>query len=193
MALKLITPAEVDVVTLAEIKAHVRVVHNDDDATLTSLVKAAVSHFEVHTGILGIAFGQQSWELYYDEFPCGSLQIPLPPLISVASVEYLDPVSGLYVVWASSNYSVDAISRPGWVVPIDDWPTPKDAVNAVKVTFTAGFGATNAAIPESLRLAVMMLAAHWYQNREGLGSASDMAALPFAVDALVAQHKLWRV
>jgi uncharacterized phiE125 gp8 family phage protein len=189
MGLKLLTAAAIDVVTLAEIKQHCRVDHTDDDALLPIYVRAAVSHFETHRGMMGLCFGQQTWELYYDTFPIDGLEIPLRPLISVDSVEYLDPTTGAYVAWPSaSNYTVDTASYRGWVAPVTTWPTPKDAINAVKITFKAGFGNTNAAVPDSIRLAVMMLAGHWYENRETVGDTS-MKEIPFAVDALIGQ---WR-
>ena len=189
MALKRITAPTVDLVALAEIKQHCRVDHSDDDTILGFYVKAAISHLETRKGIMGLAFMQQVWELTYDAFPCDKLMIPLRPVISVDSVEYIDATTGAYVLWADTNYTVDLSSDNAWIAPVDSWPTPRSAMNAVKITFKAGFGDTADKVPESIRIAVMLLAAHWYENRETVGPATDMAHVPFAVDAMTNQ---WR-
>jgi uncharacterized phiE125 gp8 family phage protein len=194
MALKLLTPplATNDVVSLAEIKQHCRVDHSDEDALLATYVKAAVSHFENHTGMIGVTLGQQTWALYCDSLPCEGLEIPLRPLIAVDAFEYLDPAAGIYVTWPTLNYTVDLFSYRGRIAPVADWPVVKDVINAVKITFKAGFGSSNADVPVSLRVAVMQLAGHWYQNRE---TTSDMSLkeLPFAVEALISQWREIRV
>lgn len=194
MSYRLKTAATDDVVSLAEIKAHCRVDHNDDDVMLAQMVKAAVSHFEAMRGILGICLAQQVWELYLDAFPVGELKIELPPIVSIDTVEYIAPDGTDYTTWAGVNYGTDTKGHYGWVVPVDTWPDTKDTINAVRVTFTAGFTTDELnGVAASLKIAVMLLAAHWYANRETVSIGNTTSALPFTVDALIAQWKEWRV
>lgn len=191
LTLKLKTASTIDVVTLAEIKTQCHVDHSDDDAYLVSLVAAAVSHLETRNGILGVALGNQVWELYADYFPCDALKIPLPPIFSVDEVAYIDPVTSAYVVWPTINYQVDDKAFHGWVKPVNSWPEPKDAMNAVRVTFTAGFGVSNDKIPASLRHAVKILAAHWYENREAVVVGMTSQNMEYALLPLISQWREW--
>jgi uncharacterized phiE125 gp8 family phage protein len=189
MALKLITPSTVEVVPLALAKSHFRVDHSDDDAIIQTYIKAAIAHIEGYSGIGNVTLGQASWEQYHDAFPCDALKLLQRPVISIDKVEYLDETTGLYVLWPSSNYSTDVVSFHGWVAPIDSWPIPREAINAVKITFKAGFGNTTESIPDDLRVAVLLLAGHWYQNRESVGSANELVELPFTVRSLIGKYR----
>ncbi|MFC5386578.1 head-tail connector protein [Aquamicrobium segne] len=43
-------------------------------------------------------------------------------------------------------------------------------------------------VPDPLKVAILLLVGHWYQNREATSSAG-MASLPFAVEALIAPYR----
>jgi uncharacterized phiE125 gp8 family phage protein len=184
MTLKLKTAPSTTPITLAEAKAHLRVDHTDEDTLIQTLLDAAVSHFDGYTGILGRCMISQVWELYYDAFPSGDMQVPLGNIISIDTVEYVDPTTEIYTTWADTNYEVDEESVEGWIVPIDTWPTAMETTNAVRVTFTAGFGASAASVPAAIRAALLLMIGHLYKNREAVADAA-MAELPMGVRALV--------
>lgn len=189
MALKLKTPPGIMPVTLGEAKAHCRVDHADDDAQIIALIAAATSYLDGYQGIMGRALIEQEWELYYDTFPCGDLKIPLGNLLSITSVEYVDPTTLLYVTWAASNYEVDIYSPDGWVIAADSWPTIADTSNAVRVTFKAGYGGAAAEVPAAVRHAILMIVGHWYNMRETVIIGETAAQLPLAADALIAPFR----
>jgi uncharacterized phiE125 gp8 family phage protein len=181
MSLTLITPPTDPVVTLEEVKATARVLHADEDVLLTQLAAAAVSHLDGYTGVLGLCLAPQTWELTYDVFPCGAVKLPLGPVMSVMSVSYMD-AAGVLQVLDPAQYQVDTTNGTGWVVPVADWPATGSYLNAARIRFVAG----HTVVPSALKVAVRMLAAHWYTNREGQG------AFPPAVDALIQPfRKLW--
>lgn len=181
MAVTRISAPAFAVVSLAEIKAHVRVLHADDDLVLAQLVAAATNHLEGYTGILGVCLAAQVWDLSFDGFPWGPMKLPLGPVIEVQAVEYTD-ADGAVQVLVPQGYEVDLTNGDGWVSPVDRWPATGAYLNAVRVRFQAGY-ATAAEVPAALRVAVMMLAGHWYNNREGQGD------VPPAVTALVSPYK----
>ncbi len=183
MALKLKNPASSPPVTLAEVKKHCRVDHDSDDDILGVYLDAAVGHVDGNSGVLGRAIKSQVWELYYDEFPSGPIEIPLGPLISCDKVEYIDPVSGAYVEFLPANYVADTASYQGWISPVDSWPTPKSTINAVRITFTAGHADTDPRF-KAIRAAILLLVGHWYENRETV-SAEALQNVPMAFDALI--------
>ena len=59
---------------------------------------------------------------------------------------------------------------------------------AIEATFG---GAGQAAMPDDLRQAVLMLAGHWYDNREAAGEAAREP--PFGVSEILREYRNWQV
>jgi uncharacterized phiE125 gp8 family phage protein len=167
MSLTLVTPAD-PIVSLAEIKRHVRADFNDDDSYLESLVAVATEQLNGKDGITGQSFGAQTWDYVLDAFPegvgpiDGGIKLPLPPLVSVTYVRYIDPDTGLEVTLVNgTDYEVDTYSQPGWILPSTaGWPTPMETINAVRIRYVAG------TVPVRIKHAVMLHAGHLYKYRE---------------------------
>jgi uncharacterized phiE125 gp8 family phage protein len=166
---RLITPAAAVLATTAELKAQVRLTHDSEDTLLDRLIAAATRHVENR---LRRALITQTWRLTLDEWPCQMngetvIYVPRPPLIAVSGITYLDG-EGDEQTLATSEYVVDTESHPGRITPAygESWPTIYDQINAIKVTHTAGYGAAASSVPEDIRHAVLLLAGHWYENRE---------------------------
>lgn len=190
MALVVITAPSVEPVTLAELKTHCRVDHDDDNAYLASAITAARQHVERFTGKTLVS---TTYDLLYDEFPSGPLEIPRGPLQSVTGVYYIDATTGLEVTLAADKYEVDTASDPGWIAPgADGWPDAKETINAVRVRFVAGYGATASDEPAPLGFAIMQLAAHWYERREAVGYGDTGQATPSGADDILREHREWR-
>jgi uncharacterized phiE125 gp8 family phage protein len=189
---RLVAPAEA-VVSLAEAKAHLRVEHADEDAYIQSLVNAATSHLDGWSGTLGRALVEQTWEVTLDAFPVGAIHLPLGDVIAVVSVVY-DDTAGDEQTVPPTDYVLDNRSLDGWVVPVSgvSWPDTLDAVNAVRVRYTAGYGAASA-VPAAIKHAILMLVAHWYANREAVNVGNIITAFPMAVDALTHPFRVLRV
>lgn len=170
-ALTLVAPPTAEPVTLAEAKAQLKVDASADDALITSLITAARQQAE-ETGAFGFSHGRalvtQTLALFLDGFPDadGAIEVPRPPLASVTSITYVD-TAGTTQTLASSDYTVDAKSKPGRVAPAfgKSWPATRDVINAVTVTFDAGYG-TAAAVPESIKREIKALLVHLYERRE---------------------------
>lgn len=192
MAMKLITaPADLPV-SVAEAKLHCRIDHADDDAFIEAAIGAAVSLLDGWRGILGRALMPQTWDLIFDRFPGGPIEIPLPPVASVENVNYVDPDTETETVLASTAFAVDLVSPNAWVVPGDaGWPATMDTINAVRVRFIAGY-ADAAAVPARIRLAIKLLVAHWYANRETVNIGNISSELPLTVAALIAPERVIR-
>ena len=189
MGLKLITAPTQLPVTLDELKRHLRIFHGDENDTLLSNLEAAVAYLDGYKGVLGSCIMSQVWELAYDAFPCGPIKIPLGPLISVDSVTY-DDQNGAPNTVSSIDYYVDTYNWGGWVVPVStfSWPTTLDAINVVRIRFTAGY-ATQALVPASLKQAIKLLAGHWNEHRESSIVASPIFSVPKTFDTLIAPHR----
>lgn len=177
MALKLITPAAVGPVTLAEAKLHLRVETDvtDEDALISALVLAATQAAEQH--LLG-AVMQQTWERVLDAFPCGAIELGMPPVSSITSIKYLPASGGADVTLSGSAYTLDADGPPGWALPAvgTAWPATLDAANTVRVRFACGY-ANAAEVPAGIKQWVLVNVGHWYRNREA-ASDKPLTALP---------------
>jgi uncharacterized phiE125 gp8 family phage protein len=155
LTLTLLTPPAVEPVSLSEAKAHCRVDIADDDDLITSLIVAARQVCETR---IKRAFVKQTWELILDEFPSqrrfnGSnpgrawepeIRLPLPPLVSVASITYLDADGVTQTLVEGTDYQVLA-GTPGRIVPAygTTWPTARCQPGSVTIRFVAGYPGTN--------------------------------------------------
>lgn len=188
-------PAQMPI-TLDEAKAHARVPDDftAEDPLLVGYVRAATEHFDGADGYLARAILRQTWDLTLDRFPGYSdeaIEIPLPPLISVSSVSYVD-TAGDTQTWSAAEYQVDTASEPGRLVPAYGykWPSTRDQLGSVTIRFVAGYGSDPADAPERIRLAVAQLAAHWYNEREAL-APGQVNRVPYNIENAVANYRIW--
>ena len=115
------------------------------------------------------AIGEQKWELILDDFPAiDKIKLPLPPLVSVTSVTYLDTAGTSAVFTAgSSGYYVDTDSQPGCIFLAYGmtWPTASlYPYNGLRILYTAGYTATT--LPKKTKQAMMMYAGLLYKYRD---------------------------
>lgn len=183
----LVTPAAATPVSLTEAKAHLRVDHTSEDTLITSLVEAATAHLDGYSGILGRALVTQTWRQDFDGF-WHCLRLPIPAA-TVSALKWTDDAdTPAETTIAASNYELQNDALGSFVRLIDDFVYPSNLAEtrAVRVTFTAGYGAASA-VPGSIKAAILLLVGHWYANREAVGES--MSELPMAVDALLAPYR----
>jgi len=173
-------------VTLPNAKKHLNVLLPDDDTLIRDLLKAAREQFEDRTGRVLMT---QTWEQLFDWFP-NTIQLLRSPVQSVTKIEYID-TEGVTQTLATSEYVLDAKSEPARIVEAfgKSWPTTRDTVNAVTVTFLAGY-TTAALVPPSIKAAIKLMLGHLYEHREAVVMGGAPVTMPMAVDALLAQHRV---
>jgi len=182
MSLSLTTPPAAEPVTLDDAKAHLRVDTTDDDALITSLISAARARAEWHTGR---AFVTQSWTLWLDGWP-GIIEIPLPPLQSVASVTAY-ALDDSATVLDAATYQVDTASSPARLTlkPNASPPVALRRINAIAIVFTAGYGEAGSDVPAPVREAILKIVANFYVNRGDAAAVTPAEAL-----ALLAPYRI---
>lgn len=184
------TPPTVEPLTLEEAKRHLRVTSSDQDAEVAALLAAARARCE---GYLERALVTQTWEARFDDFWGGAdLVLPYPNLLAISSIKYLADESDTLTTVASTVYEVDTLSVPGRVrlKPAQVWPTPYGRPNAVQVIWTAGYGASEASVPDTVRQAVRLLLGHYDRNRAGVVTGTIATELPEAVKALLDHERI---
>lgn len=176
-------------ITLGEARTHLRVDSDDtsQDDLITGLVTSAREWCENYCRR---SFCDRTLVMRMDCFPC-EIWLPRGPLLAVSSITYLDS-AGASQTLATDQYQVDAFFMPPRIVPPLGvvWPyTQAGAINAVTVTYTAGYGTGGSpedlsVVPSSLKAAMKLLVGHWYENRELMGPVT-MAEIPMAVKSLL--------
>lgn len=192
VGLKLVTAPATYPVTLAEAKKHVHAEDfTDDDDLITLFIKAATEHAESFTGR---ALIDQTWNLYLDVFPTTPIEIPLPPLIDVVGVFYLD-ADDVEREFSAANYVVDDASEPARITLANSasWPTIATVANAVRIQFRAGYLDTSspqvAAVPFDIKAAILLHVGSLYAMREEVVVGQTVAQLPWGAEALLRRKR----
>lgn len=177
MGYRLITGPEVEPITLAEAKLHLRIeeAETSEDGLITSLIVAAREGAEHETRR---ALIRQTWELAIDAFPPCAIQLPKPRLIDIVSVTYVD-AAGDSQVLAPGAYTTDVENEPGFLLPaVDtDWPDTYDTANAVRIRFRCGFGAAASDVPDAIKAWMKLRIGALYRHREAVvGTVSNELA-----------------
>lgn len=185
----LVTPPAETPVSLAQVKAHLRIEPDDtsEDALLGALIAAAVSYLDGWTGILGKCLVTQSWAQTFRSFPCDPFRLALGPVQTITSVKYFD-ASNVQQTYPSGNYDkfTDALGTFLRLGAGFSWPGLYGRSDAVVVTYACGYGDADA-VPGAIKQAMLLLIGHWYQRRENVVDG-QVSELPFAVSALLTPY-----
>lgn len=194
----LITAAPVYAITLQEAKDQVRVTHSNEDDKLNLFIAAACDYTEQ---VLSRTLIEQTWDLYYDAFPCGSnaIEIGSPPLISITSVKYIDS-AGAEQTWDSANYTVDTDQAyQALIYPAINasYPSARDYPKAVIIRAVTGYENSGASpvdyadkVPSTIKQAILLLLGHMWENRENSTIGIEVKTIPMGYDAMLASHKV---
>ncbi|GJM01785.1 MAG: hypothetical protein DHS20C08_02860 [Rhodomicrobium sp.] len=192
MPLELRTGPVEEPVSLTELKNALRIDDTADDLLLSSLITAARVMIETTTARLMI---NQSWGYFRKAVRgAGVVHLPLSPLQSVDEI-LIHHQDGSSTSLDSSAYTVDpAKMRPK--LQFNNSSEPESGqhslasnLNSLEIRFTAGYGGAASAVPDDLKQAVQMLAAHWYEQRSPIGPGGSLTDMPAGVTALIAPHK----
>ncbi len=167
---------------LAEVKAHLRLSTDDEDALIARLIAAARRHIENQTGL---ALNTQTLR-YTQKVPPHTHAITLP-VCPVRSVEELRlcPPEGAPVVLDPAHIHL-AAARPARLVLRHGrcWPP-----GCLQVDLIAGYGPAPEDVPEPLRQAAAQLVAHWFENREPVSPSDTPQPVPQMIAALLAPYR----
>lgn len=168
-------------VTAEYIKTHTRIDGTAEDDLLNEIyIPAARQYLENYTET---KFFTQTVKAYMDSFP-DVIELRNGPFQSIDSVEYYDEDDTLQT-YASANYRTDIIGDKARIEPVSSWPSTKDRINAVIVTFTAGYSSVDN-IPAKVKGAICLIVAEMYNHRE-----DRVKRLPTAAQDLIHGLKVY--
>lgn len=179
------SPPAVEPVSVAELRAQVRLVHTQEDALLEHYIKAARQHVE---GLTRRVLITQTLRVILDRWPAGrAVRLPVGPVQDVLSVSLLDS-DGVPQALSPGEWRFYHGSEPG-SLRAQPGAGPAEPVNGIEIEFTAGYGADGSFVPAPLRQAILLLAAHWYENREASVDFGN-GSMPQALDRLLSTYRL---
>lgn len=198
--LTLIEAPTVEPITTTELALHLRLDDQasplDDEAELSSLITAARQQVE---NMIGGSLITTTWKLTRDRFASLSrdasvgVTLPVFPAQSVTSITYVDD-EGATQTLAASGYTLTGANgkKRGVVIPSygNNWPFTRDVLEAVTITFKAGFGDAPVDVPEPLRRAVLQYAATLYAQRESVWLANgQVVTAPHGWTDIIDQYR----
>lgn len=200
----------IEPVTLAEVKTHLRIDFTDDDGLIQYLITAARTFVEqginraLITQTLRAAFelpmtrealGAISGLIGPEPRLAFDLPFAAPGVNATVSTVELETDVATWTVLSTSpqTYALDTDNTPArlWLkasalylwLPQWDWIGFTDP--RVRVTYTAGYGSTEASVPALIRQSILQVVGHLYENRESAGAIpTNLLPAPYVVYSL---------
>lgn len=156
--LSITTAPSGSVVTLAEVKQHLRIDSDDtyDDDLLNAYIATAVERSEI---ITGRALLRTTYKLEIDTWR--EVQLPKPPFVSITSIKYID-TDGNEQTLSTSDYEIDDAREPTQIYFKVNHQL-HDQLRPIEIVYQAGY--TNAAaIPSGIKQYTKMVVCDYYDN-----------------------------
>ena len=94
----------------------------------------------------------------------------------------------------AASYHLDGLAMPPRIVLASlVTPTPDVVAEGIAVRFTAGYGSLAADVPHPIRHALLLLVAHWFENREPFIEGAMPKSFPDAVIGLLEPYRVRRL
>lgn len=174
-------------IPLDELKLHLRVDHDADDATIHDMLAAAREYAERMTNISTMT-RQHEW--YVDAWPLsGCFWLPRLPVTAVTSISYY-AVDDTETTLSSAVYQ--AFTQGGRILRHagQSWPTTTlRPAGGIKITFTAGH-ATATDVPQLMKSAIKLIVGDLYENRENTIVAQGISVTEAPIGAKNILHNL---
>lgn len=170
--------------SLNSLKDHLRIERDESgyDDDLKDLINAAARFIEAETHVTIIATQLRAT---WDCWPSDVIKLPAWPISAIDSITYTD-TDGTDTTLATNLYRSSLVQCPCTVQSAinEDWPILQvDAVDAVNVNLTAGYGAAATDVPDEIKHMLKLLAGHWFKHREAVGMGKT-SQIELAFDAL---------
>lgn len=172
-------------ITVAQAKEHLRITHSDEDTYIEALTLAASEWCEEFQRRVYL---QREVVEYLDSFPT-VIRPTKSPLVSMV-ITYYDTDDAIQTL-AAANYEIDIVTEPGRITEAYGtyWPETYDKINAVVLTYQAGYAA-RANIPEEIKHAVKLMVGHLYENREA-ASQVNIQTIPLGAKSLLSMKRIY--
>ncbi len=180
------TVSTIDILTTAEVKAHLKVDTAADDTLIDNLRDAATNSAQEYTNRF---FTSTTLTQYADKWS-EIAELYKSPLQSITHIKYYDSDDSLQTL-SSDVYNSDGSAMPARIALAvnQSYPTTSDRIAAIRVEYIVGVTAANL-VDNAIKQAVLLTIGHWYQNREAVIVGRIATELPMAAKYLLDQYKI---
>lgn len=184
-------PPTVEPVSVAESKAQLRILHNDDDADLAFLIEAAREWAEDFTSR---SLVYQSWVALYAAWPevdDRTIILPRPQLSVVELFRYRDINDDWVELSEDDDFTVSEIESSIRLKSAFTWPSlSKDRVNPIEVVFRSGYGDAAEDVPKRFKQAIRLAVASAYGDDRGNGRTKVSFRAPSVAEVLLSSLRV---
>ena len=158
------------------------------DPVLVSFLRAAIAAVEGRTSKVLIRRSfTWSVNIWHD---CAAQALPMSPVLAVTEVAQVNKEAARAVVH-SSRYFLERDAQAPKLKPTGASLPGIPVHGSVEISFDAGMAVDWAGVPADLQQAVLMQAAHYYENRSN--TALEGGCMPFGVSSLIERFRKIRI
>lgn len=165
-------------VSVKDFRTHIRSFEEDEDVAIGLYISAARRGLEEE---YATALVPQQCVQRMDGFPVncfGEIELRIAHVTSITSIQYVD-TNGATQTLSPSMYAADIFKTPSRLRPAygTSWPSTRLDMNAVTITFMAGY-ATPTAVPDPVKAMILKVAAELNDKREMTVTGATIAKIP---------------
>lgn len=176
------------IITVAELKTHLRITFNDDDIYIQELEKAAVRMIEEFANLFlrrtsGVQYGNCFSDLNI------LFKSPQHGPDYRADVSYYK--NGVWVLLPAIEYEYVPLIQPARIYGTSDFTNPQtdDVFQSWKVAYTLGYS-DNDTIPNPLKQCIKIIVADLYENRQSVIVGKIVSEIPRTAQYLMNPFKI---
>jgi len=195
MNLRRITVDDALPIPIAAVRKALRIDHAFDEDVLERKVRAAVELVEERTTRV---LRPTTFLATLSTWPTCDVCLPRAPVVAIEEVAYVgeDGVSSIVAPaeygWRPTEDGAELWFASGW-----SWPSfSREVRDPVRIKFEAGYGGDagddpERKLPSRVEELVLLLAGHWYKNREAV-TVGAMAEVPIGASLLFKELRHFR-
>lgn len=184
--MKVIVEPKLEPVSISEVKTQLGIDDARSDDLIARRIKVAREHVELYTGrALLFQTREKRWDKFIDrhDLECAS---------AVISIKYLD-AEGVEQTMDSADYTLDTYPfiphvRKAYGVT---WPSIRSEPNAVRIQYTAGYGATASTVPATIIEAMLLYIGHLMNFQPQAENGILLTRMPWSVREKLDNYKLY--
>ena len=186
---KITTQPTTEPVTVAEAAQQCRLTASDlaADANLTAeLQRLIVAARKYAEGVVGKSLAEKTVTAVCDSFPAGNvIELPVSTIKTLTSLSYKNEAGASTDI--TNRVIVDDFIFPSRLIlkSSENWPTETlYEVNPITIVYVTADTTTG-----NIKAAMLLMIAHWFDNRAEVVTGQESFSIPFGAEALLGQER----
>ena len=186
---KITTQPTTEPVTVAEAMQQCRLTASDlaADTNLTAeLQRLIVAARKYAEGVVGKSLAEKTVTAVCDSFPAGNvIELPVSTIKTLTSLSYKNEAGASTDI--TNRVIVDDFIFPSRLIlkSSENWPTETlYEVNPITIVYVTADTTTG-----NIKAAMLLMIAHWFDNRAEVVTGQESFSIPFGAEALLGQER----